>query len=646
MNRMGEMAAPTETISRATIGVRIRQSDAAAPLRKYGLVRTYSAALLIIGAAAIHFAAAAEHMPIYVPWGIFFICLGIAQISVAAAVVAAPSARLLVGAAIGTAGVIGLWLVSRTVGVPIAPEPWRPEPVGLLDVSASVLETISIVLLLLLMRSPQSQKSWGPIRIGLTTVPAGLAAAIAACLAAGSALNSMPVAFSAAPEVAGQTTTSVASLVAAPGGEPIDTFTLTAAVTKIDGRDAWAYNGTVPGPELRVTEGDRVRVELVNHLPDATSIHWHGIDVPNAMDGVAGITENATPPGGTFTYEFIAKDAGTYWYHSHQDANHQVPRGLYGAIVVLPKTASAASLRDYTLILHTQPGGDAVEANGAMNLHLPASPGDTVRLRVVNVVVPPMDGAPIYPILIGAPYQVVALDGHDINGPQWLGPERIPLDMGQRADLVFTMPGTGAVRLDIGKVPAFLPWEKPATANVTIGTGTVPSVNLSSVPTFDLTSYGAPAADPVADAPRYDVTRDMVLDVLFQFHNGMLDVSNNFDGMPAPFEPPLRVREGQLVLLHIFNNSVHFHPIHIHGHVFSIVAKNGRHLSGSPIHVDTVLIGPHETWDIAFKADNPGIWMLHCHALVHAASGMSMTINYEGIYTPFTMGSRSGNVPE
>jgi len=80
--------------------------------------------------------------------------------------------------------------------------------------------------------------------------------------------------------------------------------------------------------------------------------------------------------------------------------------------------------------------------------------------------------------------------------------------------------------------------------------------------------------------------------------------------------------------------------------VFTVLAKNGHPLTGSPVHTETVLVGPHETWDVAFRADNPGIWMLHCHILEHAAAGMSMTINYDGIYTPHTMGTRSGNIPE
>jgi len=613
---------------------------------RYNASRLYSAALLTVGVAAIHFAAASEHMREYVPWGVFFIALGVAQVGLAVAAVVRPSRRLFIAAAVGTLAVICLWLMSRTVGVPIAPKPWRPEPVGSLDFTATALEAISVVLFLLLIRVPRRAKARGIIRIALTTVPSALGAALAVWLGAGSALNPMPIAFSAGPYVPGQTSISVADMVSAPGSQPIKSFTLTAAVTNIAGHQAWAYDGTVPGPELLVTQGDRVRVTLVNHLPDSTSIHWHGIDVPDAMDGVAGITQDAVPAGGRYVYEFIADQVGTYWYHSHQDASNQLPRGLYGAIVVDPKSASEANGRDYTLVIHPVPGGGGVEVNGQSNLHLDAMPGQTVRLRIIDAVVPPSDGAPLYPVLVGAPYVVAALDGHDINRPQPLGPERIPLDMGQRVDLVFTMPATGAVQLMGLKEPVLFAWMPAASASVTIGDGQVPSVSTSSIPEFDLTHYGVPAPDVVADASRYDVVRTIKLDFGLKFHNGILDFSNTFDDMPSPYEPPIVVREGQLVLLHIVNNSPHTHPIHIHGHIFSIVAKNGHRLTGSPIHVDTVLVLPGETWDVAFRADNPGIWMLHCHALGHAVSGMSMTINYEGFYTPYTMGSRSGNVPE
>ena len=607
-----------------------------------------SAALLTLGAAAIHFAVAPEHLAEFAPYGVFFIALGIAQIGLAAAILLVPSRRLFAIAAAGTASVMGLWLLSRTAGLPIAPIPWRPEAVGFTDVVATLLEGISVIQFLRLFRRPRRPRRRGRIRVALKMIPMGLFAPFITYMGVGAALSPMPVAFSVAPYVSGETTTSVVNLVAPPPGtEPVKDFTLTASVATIAGHEAWTFNGTVPGPELRVTQGDWVRVTLVNRLPAATSIHWHGIRVPNADDGVAGITQDAVQPGHSFVYEFIANDAGTFWYHSHQDAMNQIPKGLVGSIVVEPKDAPKAHALDYSVLVNTKPGSDAIEVNGTSSLHLDAAPGDTVRLRITDASPPGLDLAPLTPVLVGAPYVVAALDGHDLNGPQQLGPERIPLGMGQRADLIFTMPANGSVRL-VGLKQATVPWSSPSSPVVTIGDGPAPaSIKVASIPTFDLTTYGTPAPDPVADAGHYDVTSEIVLGGGFAFRNGSADITDTFNGMASPLIPPIRVREGQLVHLRIVNPDSHGrHPIHIHGHVFTLLAKNGHALTGSPVHTDTVLVGPKETWDVAFKADNPGIWMLHCHILMHAAGGMSMTINYEGISTPFTMGTRSGNVPE
>ena len=615
--------------------------------RKFkGTVPSYSAALLTLGAAAIHFAAAPAHFSEYLPYGVFFVGLGFIQVDLAVALVLAPRRRIYAAALIGTLTVICIWLLSRTTGLPIAPQPWRPEAIAFPDFAATLLEAIACVLFILRLRR-RTPKRRGVVRVTLRTVPAALFAPLLAFGGVGGALSPMPDAYNTAPYVAGQTSRSVVDLVAHDGSQPLKEFRLTASQITVGGHKARAYNGTVPGPELRVAQGDRVRVTLVNHLPDATSIHWHGINVPDAMDGVAGITQNAVPPGGTFTYEFIADQAGTYWYHSHQDAMNQIPDGLVGSIVVEPKDATTAHVREYSVLVHAQPGSDAIEVNGTSSLHLDAAPGDTVRLRITNGAVPGLDLAPLTPVLVGAPYVVAALDGHDLNGPQELGPERIPLGMGQRADLMFTMPETGAVRL-LGLKRVMFPWNSPSTPVVTIGDGPAPaSVNVASLPRFDFTQYGTPAPDPVADAGQYDVTREIILGGGIAFRNGNVDFTDTFSGMTSPNIPPIRVREGQLVRLRVVNPSDHSsHPIHIHGHVFTVLAKNGHPLTGSPVHTDTVLVGPHETWDVAFKADNPGIWMLHCHILEHAAAGMSMTINYDGVSTPFTMGSRSGNVPE
>lgn len=614
------------------------------------VVRSYSAALLLAGAAAIHFAVVPVHLMEHLAWGIFFVCVGIAQFGLAIAVLLAPSRRLFAGALAGTLAIIGIWLLSRTAGVPIAPVPWRPEPVGFPDVTATLLEAVTCLLLILLIWRPHRARPRGRVRVALKTIPALLFAPLAAFLGTGAALAPMEAAYSVAPAIPGRASTSVADLIAQAGQEPVKNFTLTAAVTTIAGHQAWAFNGTVPGPELRVTQDDRVRVRLVNHLPAPTSIHWHGIRVPGAEDGVAGVTQDAVPPGGSFVYEFTANDAGTFWYHSHQEASAQIPRGLIGSFVVEPRGPNVQVKRDYTLMIHTPPGTDSVAVNGASNLRLEAAPGDTVRLRLINGATPGFDGGPQVPVLLGAPYTLTALDGHDLNAPQELGPQRIPLGMGQRADLVFKMPAGGAVRLaGIKGVAPFLPFgSRQATATVTIGEGPAPAaIDPGSVPRFDLTGYGLPASDPLANAT-YDLTRQIVLDGAPAFRNGAFDFADTFNGRASPYVPPIRVREGEVVRLRVVNASSgdKWHPIHIHGHVLSVLAKNGRPVSGSPVYLDAILLGPGETWDVAFKADNPGIWMLHCHVLVHAAAGMSMTINYDGISTPFTMGSRSGNVPE
>src|SRR5260221_12813272 len=181
-----DIVRPTATAVAETVG----EAGRPRPLRR-SVSRLYSAALLTLGVATIHFAAAADHMPEHVLWGVFFIGLGVAQLALAMAVFAAPSRRLFIAATLGTAAVIGLWLLSRTVGVPIAPKPWRPEPIGLLDFMPTLLQAISNVLFLLLIRLPRRPKAGGRIRIGLATVPATVLAVLAGWLGVGSALNPM-----------------------------------------------------------------------------------------------------------------------------------------------------------------------------------------------------------------------------------------------------------------------------------------------------------------------------------------------------------------------------------------------------------------------------------------------------------------------
>ncbi|TMC10359.1 MAG: hypothetical protein E6J41_08535 [Chloroflexi bacterium] len=358
------------------------------------------------------------------------------------------------------------------------------------------------------------------------------------------------------------------------------------------------------------------------------------------------------PPGHSMTYEFVVDDPGTYWYHSHQDTSSQITKGLFGALVVEPKGGPTED-RDYTVLLHNGAAGVAV--NGTTSLHLAARAGERVRLRVVNAVAPGMDGTPEAPVLLGAPYRVVALDGRDLNGPQELGPERIAIGMGQRADLVFTMPASAAVRLVDTESQAHSSGVQSAIAaaagqvglpSVTVGDGALPaSPRLAGLPAFDPLDYGVAAPDPVATA-RPDASYPIVLTEQPCFHDGSIQLVHEINGKSSPDVPAITVHEGQVVRLHIVNDTTEYHPMHLHGHTMSVLSRDGRPVTGSPVRVDTVLVGPHETWDVAFLADNPGLWMFHCHVLLHAAFGLTMSIDYAGISTPYEMGTRSGNLPE
>jgi FtsP/CotA-like multicopper oxidase with cupredoxin domain len=143
-----------------------------------------------------------------------------------------------------------------------------------------------------------------------------------------------------------------------------------------------------------------------------------------------------------------------------------------------------------------------------------------------------------------------------------------------------------------------------------------------------------------------DITAPIVLDKHPGMRAGRPQLIHTINAQASPNVPPIDVQPDQIVHLHIVNQTEEYHPMHLHGHLLSVLAKNGELLQGSPVHLDSILVGPAETWDVAFAADNPGIWMFHCHVLLHAGMGMVSTINYVGISTPFEVGTRSGNMPE
>lgn len=178
---------------------------------------------------------------------------------------------------------------------------------------------------------------------------------------------------------------------------------------------AMSYNGIVPGPEIRVTEGDRVRINVKNELKESTSVHWHGLVLPNNMDGVPFVTQPPIKPGESYTYEFVAKPAGSHMYHSHHNAAEQVTRGLLGAFIVEPadKSREPQVDADYTMILNDSALGFTI--NGKEFPHtqpILARKGQRIRVRYMN------EGLMIHPMhLHGIPQLVIARDGYNLPVP-------------------------------------------------------------------------------------------------------------------------------------------------------------------------------------------------------------------------------------
>ncbi len=204
--------------------------------------------------------------------------------------------------------------------------------------------------------------------------------------------------------------------------------------------EAYTYNGVVPGPEIRVTEGDKVRIRLKNDLGDeATAIHFHGLLIPNAMDGVPFITQPPINPGETFVYEFTARNPGSHMYHSHLDSAFQVTKGLLGAFIIEPKDKSQypAFDKEYTMILGDGPLGYTLNGHGFPGTEvLTAHKGEKLLVRFMN------EGLMIHPMhLHGMPMTIVAQDGY-VNTPYKC--DTVNVAPGQRMDAIVDCTEVGA----------------------------------------------------------------------------------------------------------------------------------------------------------------------------------------------------------
>jgi FtsP/CotA-like multicopper oxidase with cupredoxin domain len=419
-----------------------------------------------------------------------------------------------------------------------------------------------------------------------------------------------------------------------PAGAPNERFTLTAERSTVrlsSGReiDALTFDGQVPGPELRVRQGDLVEVTLVNRdVSGGVTIHWHGIDVPNAEDGVAGVTQNAVLPGQHYTYRFRVNQIGTFWYHTHQASSKQVRRGLFGPIVIEPRRPTRGL--DLTLVSHTFAATPTLNASDEVQRRA-VRPGTPVRLRLVN-----SDGTPRRFQLSGTPFRVLALDGTELNGPSLLRDVSVEVAGGGRVDLGFVMPSR----------PVLLSGENAAVGLALSADGSALPPPTPPRGEFDPLGYGGPTPTPFDASSRFDRRFELNIGRKPGFLDGRPGLQWTINGRIYPRVPMFVVRKGDLVEMTISNHTGSVHPMHLHGHHLLVLSRDGVPASGSPWWADTLNVKPHQTYVVAFRADNPGIWMDHCHNLRHAAKGLTMHLAYEGVSTPFKAGDAARNQPE
>jgi FtsP/CotA-like multicopper oxidase with cupredoxin domain len=447
----------------------------------------------------------------------------------------------------------------------------------------------------------------------------------------------------------------------APGGRPVGaaqvlateaarprsgrtrTFVVQAARTQVDLAgtvvDTWAYSGSVPGPALRATAGDQIRVDFRNLLPQETSVHWHGLAIRNDMDGVPHLTSDPVAPGGRFAFDFVVPDAGTHWFHPHTGL--QLDRGLYAPfivddphdpggydaewVVVLDDWTDGIGPSPETILAGLRNGSGSTTGSGSMmgsgsmggmsdggdvtyplflvNGRAPADPdvlrarpGQRVRLRVINAA-----ADTVFDVAVGGHrLQVTHSDGYPVRPA---ATSALRIGMGERYDAIVTLGKAGTARALIrtgggNPPPAQSPLAELDTTPLTVA---------------DLTA-AAGAALPVGEP---DSTQDLVL------AGSMSDYVWTINGRTYDRTQPLVARPGRTTRLRIRNHSMMSHPVHVHGHTFQLGAAG----STGP-RKDTLLVPPMSGADVDLRADNPGRWMVHCHNAYHAEAGMMTRLDY------------------
>ena len=384
----------------------------------------------------------------------------------------------------------------------------------------------------------------------------------------------------------------------------------------------YGINGQIPGPVIEAKQGIPLAIQLTNHLPEPTVIHWHGLRIPSVMDGTDDV-QRPVEPGETFTYLFTPPDAGTFWYHSHANETEQLEKGLYGALIVRGedeitldgeqilvlddlKLDKAGQFAQFKGIKQRHDGreGDLRLVNGKAQPELTMSAGQIERWRIINAA----SARYVRLSIGGAAFRIIGTDGGLIEAPVTatdilLAPsDRVELAVGPFAEgEELAMEALAYYRGTIGRRKT----ERFATLKVG-----------PAKPSSAIIPERLRTIEPLLSGPAAP-TRTVKMSGRLNLRRGVDFLINDEKHHHA--EP---VRVGELQIWDIVNVSPIDHPFHLHGFFFQVLAVNGETPAWRSWE-DVVNVPARSTVRIAWMPDDrPGRWMYHCHILEHHAQGM------------------------
>lgn len=393
------------------------------------------------------------------------------------------------------------------------------------------------------------------------------------------------------------------------------------------------YNGTVPGPVIEANVGDELIAHFKSSMPEETTIHWHGVRVPNAMDGLASMQE-PVKQGGRFDYTFPFQDAGLFWFHPHMMTDVQIARGLYGVIRV--RGANEPSADDERIVvlqdvLLDEEGqfptsidsdtemvgreGKTILVNGVPAPTLEWRAGSLQRLRILNAA-----NARFFNLsLAGYEFRVIGTDGGLIPKPY--DTDKLLIAPGERYDVMLIVTGEAGYEVKLMDEPYDRGHDTGKEAAMTVATL---RVSAQEALTGRALPTSFPAIERLPGLPTGPADTTITFDEKFVGGHPQFTV----DGSTSPDVPPIELASGAVRVFDLMNEAEMDHPFHLHGFFFQLLARDGRAVSADALsNKDTLVLPQRSTTRIVARFDRPGAWLYHCHILEHAERGMVGVIN-------------------